>query len=281
MTGVDLVKAQLRIAAGETIDRIGIRHAGRVDPNGFAIQLRINMETMRADGIALPSTGVIKVYEPPSGPGVRIDGYGYGGFAPSPKFDSLLAKLIVHSPTADYGDAILRARRALSEFRIEGLDTNIGFLRMVLDHPDVASNHVSTRFLDAHMAAFVEAAAARPVEAIFDEIGDSAVSTAPSPAGPEGTIAVRAPMTGVVVAIDVAAGESVHEGQQLVVLELMKMEHVVTASSSGLVRSIMAAKGDVTAVGQSLLFIEPRDVEGADDRDARIFGSGRDSRRSR
>ena len=173
VTGVDLVKAQLRIAAGETIDRIGIRHASRVDPNGFAIELRINMETMRADGIALPSTGVMKVYEPPSGPGVRVDGYGYGGFAPSPKFDSLLAKLIVHSPTADYGDAILRARRALSEFRIEGLDTNIGFLRMVLDHPDVASNHVSTRFLDAHMAAFVEAAAARPAEAIFDEIDDS------------------------------------------------------------------------------------------------------------
>ncbi len=263
VTGVDLVKAQLRIAAGETIDRIGIRHASRVDPNGFAIELRINMETMRADGIALPSTGVIKVYEPPSGPGVRVDGYGYGGFAPSPKFDSLLAKLIVHSPTADYGDAIVRARRALSEFRIEGLDTNIGFLRAVLDHPDVASNHVSTRFLDAHMAAFVEAAAARPVEAIFDRIDDSAASTAPSPAGPEGTIAVRAPMTGVVVAIDVAAGESVHEGQQLVVLESMKMEHVVTASSSGLVRSIVAAKGDVTAVGQSLLFIEPRDVEGA------------------
>ena len=70
-------------------------------------------------------------------------------------------------------------------------------------------------------------------------------------------------MTGVVVAIDVAAGESVHEGQQVVVLESMKMEHVVMASSSGLVRSIMAAKGDVTAVGQSLLFIEPRDVEGA------------------
>ncbi|MFZ0209907.1 MAG: carboxyl transferase domain-containing protein [Roseiarcus sp.] len=263
VTGVDLVKAQLRIAAGETIDRIGIRHASRVDPNGFAIQLRINMETMRADGIALPSTGVIKVYEPPSGPGVRVDGYGYGGFAPSPKFDSLLAKLIVHSLTADYGDAILRARRALSEFRIEGLDTNIGFLRMVLDHPDVASNHVSTRFLDAHMTAFVEAAAARPGEAIFDEIDDSAASTAPSPAGPEGTIAVRAPMTGVVAAIDVAAEESVHEGQQLVVLESMKMEHVVTASSSGLVRSIVAAKGDVTAVGQSLLFIEPRDVEGA------------------
>ena len=263
VTGVDLVKAQLRIAAGETIDRIGIRHASRVDPNGFAIQLRINMETMRADGIALPSTGVIKVYEPPSGPGVRVDGYGYGGFAPSPKFNSLLAKLIVHSPTADYGDAILRARRALGEFRIEGLNTNIGFLRAVLDHPDVASNHVSTRFLDAHMAAFVEAAAARPVEAIFDKIDDSAASTAPSPAGPEGTIAVRAPMTGVVVAIDVAAGESVHEGQQLVVLESMKMEHVVTASSSGLVRSIVAAKGDVTAVGQSLLFIEPRDVEGA------------------
>ena len=91
----------------------------------------------------------------------------------------------------------------------------------------------------------------------------SAASTTPSPAGPEGTIAAPALMTGVVVAIDVAAGELVHEGQQLVVLELMKMEHVVTASSSGLVRSIAAAKGDVTAVGQSLLFIEPRDVEGA------------------
>jgi acetyl/propionyl-CoA carboxylase alpha subunit/acetyl-CoA carboxylase carboxyltransferase component len=256
VTGVDLVKAQLRIAGGETLAQIGL-DPRKPTPPGYAIQLRINMETMRADGVVVPSTGLLRVYEPASGPGVRVDGYGYGGFRPSPNFDSLLAKLIVHSPSPRYEDAIIRARRALSEFRIEGIGVNLGFLAALLDHPDVARNRVSTRFLDEHVAAFAKAA--RAVDAFFAAGSDAAWAAAPAVTGPDGAVAVPSPMTGLVIAIDVSEGDLVRPGQQLAVLEAMKMEHVVTAGVGGVVRLITAKTAEVLAVGQPVLFIEPKD----------------------
>ncbi len=135
--GVDLVKTQLRIAGGDTLEEVGLLHQAIV-PNGFAIQLRVNLETMQPDGSALPASGTITAYTPPSGPGVRGDGYGYAGYRTGMSFDSLLAKLIVHAPMAEYQDAVRRARRALSEFQIEGVATNLSFLAALLDHPDVA-----------------------------------------------------------------------------------------------------------------------------------------------
>ena len=269
VTGVDLVKAQLRITGGETLAQIGLDPRESQPPRGYAIQLRINMETMRADGVAMPSSGVVTVYEPASGPGVRVDGYGYGGFRPSPNFDSLLAKLIVHSPSPRYEDAILRARRALSEFRIEGIGVNLGFLAALLDHPDVTSNRVTTRFLDEHAAAFAKAAEPtrlqlRAADAFFAGGPDGARAAATATVtGPDGAIAVPAPMTGLVIAIDVREGDLVRGGQQLAVLEAMKMEHVVTAVAGGVVRMITAKKAEVLAVGQPVLFIEPKDVSEA------------------
>jgi acetyl/propionyl-CoA carboxylase alpha subunit/acetyl-CoA carboxylase carboxyltransferase component len=263
VTGVDLVKAQLRIAGGETLAQIGLDPRKPVPPLGYAIQLRINMETMRADGVAVPSSGMITVYEPASGPGVRVDGYGYSGFRPSPNFDSLLAKLIVHSPSPRYADAIIRARRALSEFRIEGIGVNLEFLAALLDHPDVARNQVSTRFLDEHVAEFATAAPARlqlrGVDAFFAAGPDAARAAAPTATGPDGAVAVPSPMTGLVIAIDVREGDLVRPGQQLAVLEAMKMQHVITAGVGGVVRLITAKTAEVLAVGQPVLFIEPKD----------------------
>ena len=92
--GVDLVKTQLRIAGGMALAETGIADA---KPRGHAIQLRINMETMTADGSAKPGGGTLTAFEPPSGPGVRVDTYGYAGYRTNPNFDSLLAKLIVHA----------------------------------------------------------------------------------------------------------------------------------------------------------------------------------------
>jgi acetyl/propionyl-CoA carboxylase alpha subunit len=109
--GVDLVQAQLRIANGETLAVLGLRQPDVPPPRGFAIQLRVNMETMQPDGTALPSGGTIARYEPPSGPGVRVDGFGYAGYRTVSSFDLLLAKLIVHAPSAQYADTVARAPR--------------------------------------------------------------------------------------------------------------------------------------------------------------------------
>src|SRR5690606_7235216 len=97
-------------------------------PKGYAIQLRLNMESMQSDGGVIPTSGRITAYEVPSGPGVRVDGFGYRGYATNTRFDSLLAKLIVHTPRADYRAAVRLARRALGEFHIDGVQTNACFL---------------------------------------------------------------------------------------------------------------------------------------------------------
>ncbi len=243
VTGIDLVQAQLRVAGGETLAQIGL--AAPPKARGYAIELRVNMETVAADGTVVPAAGTIAAYEPPSGPGIRVDGYGYGGYRPSPSFDSLLAKLIVHAPSQHYADAVRRARRALAQFRIDGIATNLGFLAALLDHPDVAANRVTTRFVDDHVAEFAAAAPVPPAD---------------TTAGPDGTVAVPAPMTGLIVAIEVGDGDLVRPGQQLAVLEAMKMEHVVAAPLGGVVRLVAGAKGEVLAAGRPLLFIELRDV---------------------
>src|SRR6185437_2452257 len=154
--GIDLVRAQLRIAGGETLAQIGI--AASMPTRGVAIELRINMETIGPDGAIVPSGGTIAAYEPPSGPGIRVDGYGYGGYRPGPSYDSLLAKLIVHAPTHD--DTLRRARRALDAFRIDGVATNIGFLAALLDRPEFARYDITTRFIDDHVAALATPVAA-------------------------------------------------------------------------------------------------------------------------
>ena len=259
--GVDLVQAQIRVGLGETLAALGLRQADVPAPRGHAIQLRVNMETMQADGSAMPAGGSLSAYELPSGPGVRVDGFGYVGYATSSNYDSLLAKLIVHAPSASYADAVARARRALAETRISGVATNLGFLAATLAHPDVAANDVSTRWLDHHMGQLLagEAGADGP-ERFFESTAPSAASAATA-AAPPGTVALVAPMQASVIAIDVRAGDVVRVGQQLAVLEAMKMQHVVTADRHGIVRGLASAVGDVVLQGQAIVFVEPGEGE--------------------
>ncbi|MBY0520665.1 MAG: urea carboxylase, partial [Sphingomonas sp.] len=142
---VDLVQTQLRIAAGATLGALGLDRTAA--PRGFALQARINMEVMTASGEARPSLGVIGSYEMPSGRGVRIDGYGYAGYAINPRYDSLLAKLIVHVPGDDFTGLLTKARRALGDCRITGVETNIALLRALLARPELAAGGVHTRFV--------------------------------------------------------------------------------------------------------------------------------------
>jgi pyruvate carboxylase len=129
VTGVDLVQSQIQLADRSSLASLGLGYPSVARPRGFAIQARVNMETLEADGTVRPSGGVISVYEAPNEPGVRTDEFGYAGYQTSSAFDSLLAKVICHSPAPGFGSAITRTQRGLSEFRLEEISTNIGFLR--------------------------------------------------------------------------------------------------------------------------------------------------------
>ncbi len=270
VTGIDLVKAQLQLAGGSTMAQLGLIQEQIASPRGFAIQLRINMERMQPDGSARPSGGTLTAFEPPSGPGIRVDSFGYAGYATNPNFDSLLAKLIVHNSSARFDDAIARAYRALCEFRIDGVATNIAFLQNLLRHPDAVANRVSTRFVeenvetllgsgsDAHRALYFDASGGNGMGA--DDAVTRSKETDPAPPG---TIPIFAPMQGTVVSIDVQEIAPVRIGQQIAVLEAMKMEHIVTADKSGVVRLVAAGKGDVLMEGQAIVYIENIETEAA------------------
>ena len=152
VTGLDLVRLQLEIAGGRTLDELALTQKDVPRPRGLALEARINMETMAADGTARPAGGILSAYEPPSGPGIRVDGFGYAGYQTSARFDSLLAKLIVHAPTAHVVDAAAKAYRALCEFKIAGVPTNIAFLQNLLQHPALATGALHTRFVEEHIA---------------------------------------------------------------------------------------------------------------------------------
>src|SRR5690606_14826909 len=113
-------------------------------PRGYAMQARVNMERMEADGSTRPAGGTLTAFEVPSGPGLRTDTFGYAGYTTSPRFDSLLAKVVAHTPSRDFRDVVSKTYRALAEFRIEGVATNIGFLQNLLRHPAVQEGNVRT-----------------------------------------------------------------------------------------------------------------------------------------
>lgn len=274
--GIDLVQAQLRIAGGSTLAELGLSQAEVPSPRGFAMQMRLNLETMDSSGNPMPGAGRLGAYEMPTGHGVRIDGYGYAGYRTNPAFDSLLAKLIVSVPTE--GDAghqalIKKAARALAQTRITGADTNLPFLRALLAHPGFARNELHTKFIEEHGAALM--AAARDLQAPADahpaDSSDAAggVETLLLEAGELG---IPAPMAGNVVRLDVAAGDQVRAGASVAVIEAMKMEHTVVASESGTISRVLCSVGDGVANGTMLLCIEP----GVIDLDEERAGAGAD-----
>jgi acetyl-CoA carboxylase biotin carboxylase subunit len=151
VTGIDIVRAQLRIAAGAPL---GFDQSD-VSIDGHAIECRINAEAV-AHGFA-PSPGTVTRWEPPVGDLVRVDTHVFTGYEVPPYYDSLLAKLVVAG--TDRSDAIARCRRALDELRIEGVDTTADLHRAVLDHADYADDRITTRWLEStflpHMASRV------------------------------------------------------------------------------------------------------------------------------
>ena len=294
--GIDLVRLQIEIARGKSLLELGAAQSAAGPPRGFAVQARVNLETMGPDGEARPSSGILTAFEPPSGPRIRTDTFGYAGYRTVSAFDSLLAKVIAWSPSADFADAAARAARALGEFRIAGVQTNIAFLRALLTHPDVVGCRVCTRFADDRASELAAAAQQyepaslpaaagaeenrRAAGAVIDSGDPLAVlahgktedepraAAAPPPAEIEGVAVVRAPMQGTIVSLDVAAGGEVLEGKRILVMEAMKMEHEICSTAGGSVREIAVAVGDTVYEGSPLAFVEEKEIA------ARAAGGG-------
>ncbi len=308
VTGVDLVGLQLRIASGASLQELGLDQNEIPAPRGFAIQVRIKTEIMGEDGTARAAGGTLSALDLPSGPGVRIDTCGYVGYSTNPNFDSLLAKLIGHSTSPRFADAVARTGRALSELTIEGIRTNVPFLRQLLRHPDFVANRIHTHFVDEHIGELVVTQGGRPpsdsllgkeggadsspslprraqgggsVGAKIDSVdplavlaygkgeGDAVAVDSRElrverqefdSSGLQDIVVLRAPMQGTIVSLSVCQGEGVRQGQAMMVMSAMKMEHVIDAPASGVVQRLTVEEGDTVLEGHTLALIELRDV---------------------
>jgi acetyl/propionyl-CoA carboxylase alpha subunit len=270
VTGLDLVQMQLRIASGASLAELGLEPGATVAGRGFAVQWRINAESVDATGQPLASAGCIERFELPSGPGVRCDTHGFAGFVPSPRYDPLLAKLIVHAAENDFSAVLRRSRRALAECRIEGVATNLGLLCAIAARPEFARQELDTGFVEAHLAALLAAAEAADVRR--DDATDLPSGPPTLPRGSDadadrieaaGAVVVRAPMTARVVELVSKTGTELRAGATVAVLEAMKMEHVLAAETAGRIVACFAAVGDQVEAGQPLVALESFDAGAA------------------
>ncbi len=272
-TGIDLVVEQFRIAEG-----LPLRITGTPEPQGHSFEFRINAEDVGRG--FLPTPGGVTRFDPPSGPGVRLDtGVLAGSIVPG-TFDSLMAKLIVSGATRE--QAIARARRALREFRIGGVASVLPFHRAVMQHEDFTNGEslrVHTRWIETDFAeALAAAARAEPLpdtalvrtaieidgrrvalglpalllqglQAVPGAMGGVVQAAARDGAQDEG--AVPAPVAGTVQAWKVAEGDTVAEGDLVAVMEAMKMEMQITAPRAGRITALVAV-GSYQAAGAPL-----------------------------
>ena len=277
VTGLDLVREMFRIADGEVL--------GYDDPpaRGHSIEFRINAED--AGRNFMPAPGTLTAWLEPAGPGVRVDsGYRVGMAVPG-SFDSLVAKIVVTG--ADRPQAIGRAKRALAETVLEGMPTVIPFHQAVLDEPAfvAADGHfgVHTRWIETEFVNTIEPYTGTLGDSEPDENETYVVevngrrvevklpsslsapmakaatarrptrrSTGGAKAKAPSTNALAAPMQGTIVKVSVVEGDSVTEGDTVLVLEAMKMEQPITAHRSGVIRGLVAKAGDAVSSGQEL-----------------------------
>ncbi|MDT0276666.1 acetyl-CoA carboxylase family protein [Blastococcus goldschmidtiae] len=252
-TGLDLVRLQLRVATGATLADLGLA-AGAPAPRGVAVQARVNAETVTADGTLLPSAGTIRDLALPGGPGVRVDTAARPGAEHSPRYDSLLAKVVVHERQGDLGDAMRHLGRALAEVDVRGVATNTGFLRALLADPDVLAGRATTTFVDDRVAQLVAAAEQYAGPEPYRE----QIQLDPD------EDALRAPVPGTVVSVEAPAGTTVEPGGAVLVLEAMKMEHVVPLPAGGTVLRVAVRVGDTVRQGDVLATVEHSDGDVAE-----------------
>ena len=280
VTGLDLVREQVLIAAGEPL---WLRQED-VILRGHAIECRINAEDPSSG--FLPSPGRIATYRPPGGPGVRVDSGVDAGSEISALYDPMVAKLVVHD--VDREHARLRMLRALTEFDVTGVKTLVGFHRALLEHPCFVAGATCHGVVESEelaeradqlshrttVAAPSDGAGARRERTSVVEVDGrrfdvTVVTREPAYAelarrrrertqadGAGGAAdVIVSPMQGTVLAVEVAEGDDVEADQVICVVEAMKMENEVRAHRSGRVTSLSVAPGSPIAIGQVICVV--------------------------
>ena len=274
VTGVDIVQTGIRIAAGE-----GLPFSQKdVSWRGHSIEARINAEDAAGDFV--PNPGVVTAYEEPGGPGVRVDSSLKGPDVVPEAYDPLFAKLIVRG--ADREDALRRLRRALAEFRIEGIATTLTFHRALLEDEVFLSGSYTTGFVAERRAGFeIEASPAVRADEVPEKEGrevevevndklfrvrvyEEARGERERPRRKAGVTrratmgggAVVAPMQGTIVKVLVEEGQEVTADEAVCVLEAMKMESEIRAQRSGRVAKIFVEAGKAVRSGEPLVVLE-------------------------
>jgi acetyl-CoA/propionyl-CoA carboxylase biotin carboxyl carrier protein len=294
LTGIDIVKWQLKIAAGEEIDF----DQGDVELDGHAIEYRINAENAAAE-FAPATGGTLETYDPPGGIGVRVDDAARQGDGLVTDYDSMIGKLIIHG--SDREECFARSERALAEYDIEGIPTIVPFHRLMLtDEAFTAGTH-TTKYLDETLdPERIDAAQTKwggdiessgsedetverefTVEVngkrfdvsvensgAFGALSGSDSKQAQRPTRPGGSDdeksaavtadgeLLSAEMQGMILAVNVEEGETVAAGDVICVLEAMKMENDVIAANGGTVSEIAVAEGDSVDQGDPLVVLE-------------------------
>ncbi|WP_419944672.1 carboxyl transferase domain-containing protein [Candidatus Poriferisodalis sp.] len=265
VTGIDLVEAQFLIAGGASLGSVGIGSQDAVECRGSAVQARV----------VVTGSGAITSYQEPSGAGIRVDAAGYAGYSPPPNFDPLLAKVI--GSAASLHGAVARTARALADFHVGGLRTNIDQLRAILEHPDVSAGDARTTLLAENPALSSGASGggnglagpqASKLSALLeptpadDGSAKSATSTTwPDRAMGADEVGVASPVGASVVEVRVSTGDMVTAGQTLVVLSAMKMETEVVAPSAGSVTALRPMQAGETIGAGDLLAVITADAD--------------------
>lgn len=263
VTGIDLVETQFKIAAGATLENLGLGDQDSVaKPRGFAVQARV----VGTNG------GRIRAYKEPSGAGVRVDACGYVGYSAPSQFDPLLAKIICSAST--YEGAVSRSIQALDEFLIDGPETNKGDLRAILSHQIFRNGDARTSFLSSEIEVLGEqtrSGATGALDFLHEQAGRSGASdsrterTVTTPMAIlevlPGQIGIECPMDSVVVEVRAKEGDRVTVGDPILVVSAMKMETLVAAAISGVLTAMQPLEiGNTIAAGQVVAVVTPSGV---------------------
>ena len=274
VTGVDIVRTGIRLAAGEQLPF----SQEEVSWRGHAIEVRVNAEDPSNDFV--PSPGAVSAYEEPGGPGVRVDSSLKGPGVVPGAYDPLFAKLIVRG--SDRREALSRLRRALSEFRVEGIATTLPFHRALLEDEVFLSGDYTTGFAAERLAGLeIEASRVRAGEApekeargvevevngklfrvrVYGAGGDEERARPRRKGGVTqraamGGGAVVAPMQGTIVRVLVDEGQEIAADEVVCLLEAMKMESEIRAQRSGRVARVLVGAGETVRAGEPLVVLE-------------------------
>jgi acetyl-CoA/propionyl-CoA carboxylase biotin carboxyl carrier protein len=283
VTGLDLVEWQLRVAAGEALDFT----QDQIVRTGHAIEVRVNAEDPTG-GRFTPSPGVITRFETPAGPGVRVDAGYAAGDTVSPYYDNLIAKVIVWGP--DRERARRRALRAIEETRVEGVATTLPADVVILSSEEFVNATHSTKWVEETLDFSHLTSGAGPVVSVGEgrlrkdvtaEVNGRRVTIAlwvPDPAEDDlgrpfstaakprrqhhpgvvgsGSGKVTVPMQGTIVKVVAQVGQTVEAGETIAILEAMKMENMVNAERSGVIKSIAVTEGDAVSAGDVVAVVE-------------------------